>query len=42
MAEEDAGEAAAVRAAGVDAVVRPLWMSDTEASAAIAEAALTS
>lgn len=42
LAEEDADAAGVVRATGIDAVVRPLWMSDTEASAAIAEAALES
>lgn len=40
LAEEDAAAAAEVEAAGIRAVVRPLWMSDEDASAAIAEAAL--
>lgn len=40
LAEEDAAAAPAVEAAGIHAVVAPLWMRDEEASAAIAEAAL--
>ncbi|UUT34518.1 2-phospho-L-lactate transferase [Microbacterium elymi] len=40
MAEEDAALAPAVSALGIRAVVAPLWMTDVEASAAIATAAL--
>lgn len=41
LAEEDADAAASVDALGIRARVAPLWMSDVDASAAIAEAALT-
>ncbi len=40
LAEEDAASAADVEAAGIRTVVRPLWMTDENASAAMAEAAL--
>ncbi len=40
VAEEDAAAAPEVEAAGVRAVVTPLWMRDEESSAAITEAAL--
>jgi len=40
LAEEDASAAPEVEAAGIRAVVAPLWMSDVAASAAIAQAAL--
>jgi LPPG:FO 2-phospho-L-lactate transferase len=40
LAEEDADASAAVEAAGVRPIVAPLWMSDTAASAAIADAAI--
>ncbi|MDQ1075325.1 MULTISPECIES: 2-phospho-L-lactate transferase [Microbacterium] len=40
LAEEDAAAAPEVEAAGIRAVVAPLWMRDEETSAAIAEAAL--
>jgi LPPG:FO 2-phospho-L-lactate transferase len=40
LAEEDAPAAPVVEAAGIRALVAPLWMRDEESSAAIAEAAL--
>ncbi|MEX0152071.1 2-phospho-L-lactate transferase [Microbacterium sp. LMI1-1-1.1] len=40
LAEEDADAAPEVTAAGIRAVVAPLWMTDVDASAAIAAAAL--
>ncbi len=40
LAEEDAAAAREVEAAGIRAVVAPLWMRDEDTSAAIAEAAL--
>lgn len=40
MAEEDADAAASVDGLGIRSVVAPLWMSDVDASAAIADAAL--
>lgn len=40
LAEEDAASVAEVEAAGIRTVVAPLWMSDENASAGIAEAAL--
>ncbi len=40
LAEEDAALAASVEAAGIRAVVAPLWMRDLELSAALADAAL--
>ncbi|QEW01052.1 2-phospho-L-lactate transferase [Microbacterium caowuchunii] len=40
LAEEDAEAAASVDALGIRAVVAPLWMTDVEASAALAAAAL--
>jgi LPPG:FO 2-phospho-L-lactate transferase len=40
LAEEDAGLAANVAAAGIRPIVAPLWMTDVPASAAIADAAL--
>ncbi|WP_159500655.1 2-phospho-L-lactate transferase [Microbacterium sp. 18062] len=40
VAEEDAAAAASVDALGIRAVVAPLWMTDVDASAAIAETAL--
>ncbi len=40
LAEEDAAAASEVEAAGMRAVVAPLWMRDEETSAAIAEVAL--
>ncbi|WP_295830809.1 2-phospho-L-lactate transferase [uncultured Microbacterium sp.] len=40
LAEEDAASAPDVEAAGIRAVIAPLWMRDEETSAAIAEAAL--
>lgn len=40
LAEEDADEAGAVEALGVRAVVAPLWMTDAETSASLADAAL--
>lgn len=39
LAEEDAASAVDVEVLGMRAVVRPLWMSDVDASAAMAEAA---
>jgi len=41
LAEEDAALAPAVEARGIRAVVAPLWMTDVDASAAIAETALS-
>jgi len=40
LAEEDAAHAAGVEAAGIRAVVAPLWMRDEPTSAALARAAL--
>lgn len=40
LAEEDAALAAEVEALGVRSVVTPLWMTDTEAAASLADAAL--
>lgn len=40
IAEEDSALAASVDAAGITAVVRPLWMRDLETSAALAEDAM--
>lgn len=40
LAEEDAASAPDLESAGIRAIVAPLWMSDEDASAAIAEAAL--
>jgi LPPG:FO 2-phospho-L-lactate transferase len=40
LAEEDAHSADAIDALGIAATVAPLWMSDVDASAAIADAAL--
>jgi LPPG:FO 2-phospho-L-lactate transferase len=42
LAEEDADSADAIDGLGIEAVVAPLWMSDLDASAAIADAALSS